>query len=112
MGGSETRETVYGIPISNIQDYPRLFQDFSKTFQDFSKTKMNNLPFGYYYAAALALSADKDEIAALKGRLNGFFNAPQLRCAAEAKLAELEAPIIAAAKAKADIESDLMGLFS
>ena len=94
----------------------KTIQDFSKTFprlfQDFSKTKMNNLPFGYYYAAALALSADKDEIAALKGRLNGFFNAPQLRCAAEAKLAELEAPIIAAAKAKADIESDLMGLFS
>ena len=78
-----------------------------------AKLAVNNLPnLGYYYAAALALSADKDEIAALKGRLNGFFTAPQLRCAAEARLAELEAPIIAAAKAKADIESDLMGLFS
>ena len=41
------------------------------------------------------LSAAKDEIVALK-----------------AKLAELEAPIIAADKAKADIENDLMSLFS
>ena len=47
MGGSETRETVYGIPISNIQDYPRLFQDFSKTFQDYPRLSNMSFDIGF-----------------------------------------------------------------